>query len=709
MVAGGTLAQTPAVSLRIETASGTTQFRMGEAIALKLTFDNPSNERWMVHGIEGGRRGVLGLASDRFLVSPKEGTADPSFFRLREGVAYSGPGGMGLGEGLVATNVDLNEWIRFDRAGRYRVSALFHASGFLPASTRQQVTISSNEIEIEIVPASKEWLAEQLRQAVAVLDAPAGTEPRTPDARRAALRVISYLDTPDSLREAARLLGTVDAQAIRPLQTALRGSEHQAEAIAAMKELVRLPDEAVSPAFIQTLALMEAAQQFPFPRDSNAVDSDARKRYDASSAMEQQLNSELANAISRKRGAAKAISLETVISGLRFESITENQRAELAAVFQELPWQHQSALLSGQWKRIASPAMIPVLRRVYENPTNRGLQSLAVRRAYELDPARTRTLILDDMKHDTPELPYETLAILDDATLPEMDSVLLDHLQRGTGLIELIARYATANILGGVKEWYATHDAALRARRSPGQFDIASSLCQPALIGYYLRVDAAWGERVLRDALNDRAAYPRGGCWAGILGRTARYNAGPAWEKVANEALADPLVVVKSDAVKALGEQGSARARAPVMDAFRAWHEWWKDRPTELNEENRRFEQVFLQASARAQNWIATGEEMEKVREFCITSGCRSNAEQDIRMWEGTIPVSIGQSSGGDVSVSFAQYNERSLDAARVRLMMVPAGTRLKWSINPGHTPEIDAWVAAIDGDLAGRGVVITP
>ncbi len=79
---------------------------------------------------------------------------------------------MGVGATPVTTNVDLNEWVRFDRAGRYRVSASFHAL----ARQQPEVAINSNEIEIEIVPASKEWLAERLRQAVAVIDAPAGTD-----------------------------------------------------------------------------------------------------------------------------------------------------------------------------------------------------------------------------------------------------------------------------------------------------------------------------------------------------------------------------------------------------------------------------------------------------------------------------------------------------------------------------------------------------
>jgi hypothetical protein len=193
----------------------------------------------------------------------------------------------------------------------------------------------------------------------------------------------------------------------------------------------------------------------------------------------------------------------------------------------------------------------------------------------------------------------------------------------------------------------------------------------------------------------------------GIIGKTAKYQAGPAWEKVAIEALADPVVAVKSDAVKALGEHGSPATQQAVMDAFRAWHDWWKDRPAEMVSEGP-FEQAFLQASIRGRNWVATGEELEKVRDLCIQPGCRIQVEQYMHAWREAVPVSIGESSGGDVSVWFAQYDSMSLDAARERLLQLPAGTRLKWNLN-AHTPEIERWVAGVNGDLAGRGVVITP
>jgi hypothetical protein len=81
------------VSLRLETESGATQFRIGEAIGLTLTFETSSPDTWMV-SITGRDRSVLGLTRDGFPTSPAEGTSDPMRYRFGETMVYSGPGGM---------------------------------------------------------------------------------------------------------------------------------------------------------------------------------------------------------------------------------------------------------------------------------------------------------------------------------------------------------------------------------------------------------------------------------------------------------------------------------------------------------------------------------------------------------------------------------------------------------------------------------------
>jgi hypothetical protein len=220
--------------------------------------------------------------------------------------------------------------------------------------------------------------------------------------------------------------------------------------------------------------------------------------------------------------------------------------------------------------------------------------------------------------------------MLPDATLPEMNHLLVEHLEYNVGTEELIARYATAAVLEQVKAFYAKRDAMMRARTSSNVPNIASPACEPPLVAYFLRVDPAYGQRVLRELLAERS-FSGGRCWMGILGRTASYSVNPEWEKTAVMALQDPTVIVKADAVKALAQYGSAPSAAAVLEAFHYWHEWWKDRPSEMNEENRGFEQVFLEATTHPRNWVTTRSDLEKIRDLCITQGCIGRAEEYLR------------------------------------------------------------------------------
>jgi hypothetical protein len=127
-------------------------------------------------------------------------------------------------------------------------------------------------------------------------------------------------------------------------------------------------------------------------------------------------------------------------------------------LFQDLPVSRQSELLGYEWTKIDGPEMVPVLRHMYETapqdryPENPLLAS-AVERLYEVDTNRTRTLLLEEMKRRDLRLPYQTLAMLPDATIPELDAILLENLQHSGGrpVEELIARYSTNSILDPVR------------------------------------------------------------------------------------------------------------------------------------------------------------------------------------------------------------------------------------------------------------------
>jgi hypothetical protein len=598
------------ISLHIEPALGQSQFRIGEEIGLKLVFEMmpgtdapPAGQPgWMIM-LNGHDRSVLGFGRDRFVVTPEAGTRDPWSDRLHEGIAYSGPGGSHLSGQPLVLNIDLNQWVRFERPGHYTVHALFHATG----PQRQDVEVESNQIGIDIAPADPQWQEQELATELAILNSTLSKiDSASFESRMSAARRITYLDTPAAVREVVRWLGIADIQTAQILQDGLRSSQHGLEAIAAMKEFLRSPSEPVPPIFLRTLAALDKAIKDP----QNA----------------------LAEVVEQKQGAAKAISIKTLLDSMSAESVPATLRFEIAALFPQLPASQQSELLDYQWTKIDAPEMIPVLRQIYETaPQSRypenPLFASAVGRLYELDTNRTRLLLLEEMKRPEPRLPYHTLAMLPEATLPELDATLLDHLQHNGGrpAEELIARYSTKSILVPLKEFYAQRDAGMRSRVTTNP-NLAAPACEPPLVAYFLRVDPAWGEKVLRESLAERG-YTMGRCWLGILGQTAVFNSGPVWEKVAIDALQDPAVPVKIDAVKSLAQYGSPAAKPAIFDAFRYWHEWWENRG-EQNEESRRLEQAFVEATTRPKNWAPADADLAEIRDLCLTAGCKSQVPQ---------------------------------------------------------------------------------
>src|SRR6185312_3144096 len=604
LLAAAASAQT--FTIQIETEDGRSQFRIGEAVPLQLKCEapgapdsqSPGQPGWMLSITSQGRT-VLGLGRDRFSATPTEGTRDLWEYRLHGGIGYSGPGGIRVGPQPVTIHVDLNQWVRFERPGHYSVQAIFHAAG--PA--RQDAEAVSNAIAIDIVAADPAWQRDELVRDTATLRFMEGRPDSAAfEARMRAANQIAFLDTPDAVREMARGLGALDIQTAQVFADGLRASVHPREAVAALREFLASPDIPVPDIFLRTLA---------------ALDSPLREPQSA-----------LADVVERKQGAARAISLKTLIDDLAPAGVPAKLRSEIAAAFPELPCLQQLDLLKERWAAIECPEMIPVLRHIYETapqpryPENE-LLAAAVERLYALDTARTRAMLLDEMKRPEPRLPYRTLAMLPDPTLPELDALLLDHLRKNGGrpVEELIARYATVSILDGVKNYYRERDVETRSRVT-ANVNIVAPVCEPPLLGYFLRVDSAAGEKMFRQVLAERS-YPMGRCWLGVIGQTAVYNTSPAWEKVATDALQDPSVPVKADAVNALARSGSPASKPAIFEAFRYWHEWWQSRG-DPNDLNLQLEQAFAQAVMHSRNWTSTAGELATARDLCITAGCKS-------------------------------------------------------------------------------------
>ena len=88
------------------------------------------------------------------------------------------------------------------------------------------------------------------------------------------------------------------------------------------------------------------------------------------------------------------------------------QKQELAAAFFDLPEADQDMMLRIRWEKCGGPAMIPVLKRIYQNPGAHiypPTSGIALRRLYELDPVEGRRLIVSEIESAHPRVGIEAL------------------------------------------------------------------------------------------------------------------------------------------------------------------------------------------------------------------------------------------------------------------------------------------------------------
>jgi hypothetical protein len=106
----------------------------------------------------------------------------------------------------VRVRVELNQWIHFDKPRKYRVTAsssracmIVLAAGEFPTwLPPNQLDLTSNPIEVEIVAAEPEWQRSQLERIVGVLPADRS------------VWELAYLETDEALQEIRKRLAASD-------------------------------------------------------------------------------------------------------------------------------------------------------------------------------------------------------------------------------------------------------------------------------------------------------------------------------------------------------------------------------------------------------------------------------------------------------------------------------------------------------------------
>lgn len=682
-------ANPPGVSITLRLPGGMTRFHRGEVVPLSAVFASRVPSAYQVDTDPGSRD--LQWGDDAFHVDSVSGASDPlRGFYTRDILVYNGPGPRlePLGVKPVTISYTLNEWLRFDVPGRYRV---FLTTGRVSDAGKghqdmifsQGRATASNSVEFEVLPDDPAWDAQTLHDALPLLRAH-GDDTKTQDAQLAAARTVRFLGTPEAAKVLVAEYGRItefdswNSPAYYQIRLGLFGSPERAVVVQEMKHRFADPDFPVFTFFLSDLAQTQFLDAHPEPESF-------QQRGESLTALTEQDRTELAASLPAKRGRARSISLYTLLATDDYthrETLSHRRLAQaLVPVFNELPPEEQTYLLDDEyWPLLRGPAMLPPLRRVYAHPQTKeaydaiSMRSRALNRLSELAPHEGRTLLLSEIKSTRPRVDLPTLCSLPDRTLPRLDAVLAGNLEsslyHGRGDWEitsrLVQRYATRAVLPRIKAAYGDKG---------GEWACA---IQSNLLAYFLRTDHAYGLQQMRKALASRKDT---GCYRSLLSDVAALAPGPDVERLAVAHLHDPDLQVEIDAIKTLGTSGSRAAEAALWARFRQWHQQWAGKAALLepfdpqrDPDAWQMEYTLTQALATAPDWLLSPAKLQTLKSLCVTRNAQANVADFLRQWQTPVRITYG---GEHDEWSVVQYGQLSSRVAlQSKLAQFPRGTR---------------------------------
>jgi hypothetical protein len=645
------LAQPPdaaGVHLTASVRGGQSTFHVGELIALDLSFSSTAAD-FQIDMASFDRNPRTNYES--FTVEPQSGWSDPLDLYFRS-VSYLGgvrTSLQPLGALPMVAPINLNEWVRFDQPGEYRVTVRSRrVNPRLQPS--QRITAISNELRLTIVAATPEWQQETLQRAVAALNNPA--------TRFAAGQTLRYLGTEAAVREMAHHAQDQECR------LGLASSPFRAAGLQEMRKLLRDPDIAIDRQFLDTLALLSV----PDTPGSHIQDFNL---------ISDRLQQELISVISLKQGPAVMASVRTILESPRGVQPEVRQALTdvLIANFDSLSIIEQANLLRNPMTPIDRPLMVPLLRKMAERyqdfPQAQSGEAMTFNRLagdalvewYSFDAVGARPAIIREILRPNPRFGIDVLGILPEKELPEVEKPLVANFEAAAdrlaahNIATLIGRYAGAG-----------SEATLLAHLD---HDLAAGICDteaPLL---------AWLLRVHPEQAQARLEKPAKGCRIS-LAEIGRLQSGKVLEALAIQALDSADGFAVADGAAYLQDYGSADAEDAIWAHFDAWSKQWTGNESRLNssQQDVRAGQGLLQALIMGNAWLVSDTKLRRMLDLAVGQGQRQQVQQYIQIWRNRPWIVRG--SGYD-QFQIGWYHSLSIDAAKRKLAQFPKASEFRW------------------------------
>jgi hypothetical protein len=563
------------VALRLSLKNGRTVFHEGEMITLNLQYSADVPKEYIASTANYDRSGRL-EGADVFCIDP-DPDVDPLHDYFSSLMAIMGGGlssEVDVGEKPFEIDLDLNEWKTLP-PGSYHVTVVGNrikrgTEADMRKWNKPNIPLRSNSVEFEVVAADPDWQAAQLGAATRTLDSPDASD----EEKKHAARVLRFLGSEGATRELARRYLSSGDGFSWEMKFGLFGSPHRALAIDAMRAELTDAQHPVTQEYVDTLVRLEmqSDEHYRMPRYDPSHQEEfnkAREAYEAE--FKKRVNnyfSEAAEfAAAKQQPEARAMSAsEILLSDLPLTPEAKVRwRQALLFSWDSLPVQKQNELIEYRWDQVGDPEWLPVLESIVAGESssahflNKPDRGAALRRINQISSDTGHKMILGEIQNPHGDIGIETLGLLPDRELPQIDAPMI-ALIRSNGVdidYQLVDRYASAQALPKMKEIY---------EQNKGKW-----ACVPeyAMLRYFVRVDLAYGVKQISDVLGSHAP---GGCVLSPLTALKEYIRIPQLEAVAIATLDDPSPQTASDAAQALQKYGSPKAENALWARMEKFH-----------------------------------------------------------------------------------------------------------------------------------------
>jgi hypothetical protein len=532
----------------------------------------------------------------------------------------------------IRETIALNDFVRFDKAGKYSFSVTSDRLYYSDPQTKEinsnptpQKPITSNTIDLEVKEMSQKEEELEIKRLSKLMSPQLDWRKENKYAEE-----LSFLTGDAStIEKVNRFLNPPNFNPLRQnyFQTGLLMARNRALAIKLLEYGFRDLNQEIHFDLLNLLIDLRLADGF-VPKEINGQ-MDWEQRSKIFREIEQPYINQLFTSLPKRTGKSKTYAAFLIFTRLfpnYGDSFTfKTTKNIILESFDQLRPFEQNNLLTEFWEKLKSPSLIPYIEKILiynGTPEGKLLRPIALKRLIELAPQKARDYIVKDIRKNVSDYDLEVLRLLDDKYLPEIDEILLEHIQaasegRAINLSfknQLAARFASPKIYQDLLRIYQNNQYRWNDEQRGG------------LLAYFLRHNEKEAIPMIEERI---VKFGQPNDWSIFFHLTKVIFSNGA-EKLLKQRLESDNTKIVESAVYYLSKYGSKSIKKNLENRYQRWLKKWETRRTEFdnkkaNDEMKRqksFQLSFVYALKNAKSWQLTTKEIEELKQTCFSQEC---------------------------------------------------------------------------------------